>query len=62
MRRALTTPELCASKLTRNEFLARPRKPITVVLDGVTQNYNIGAIFRLLMKLSPMRKPEELGP
>jgi tRNA G18 (ribose-2'-O)-methylase SpoU len=24
-----------------------PRQPITVVLDGITQNYNIGAIFRL---------------
>src|SRR5690242_20594102 len=47
MRRALTTAELRASKLTRDEFLARPRRPITVVLDGVTQNYNIGAIFRL---------------
>src|SRR5690348_10934683 len=47
MRRALTTAELRATKLTRDEFLARPRRPITVVLDGVTQNYNIGAIFRL---------------
>ena len=47
MRRALTTPELRRTKLTRDEFLALPRRPITVVLDGVTQNYNIGAIFRL---------------
>jgi tRNA G18 (ribose-2'-O)-methylase SpoU len=47
MRRALTTPELRSSKPTRDEFLAQPRRPITVVLDGVTQNYNIGAIFRL---------------
>ena len=47
MRRALTTPELRNSKPTRDQFLARPRRPITVVLDGVTQNYNIGAIFRL---------------
>jgi tRNA G18 (ribose-2'-O)-methylase SpoU len=47
MRRALTTPELRAAKPTRDEFLAQPRRPITVVLDGVTQNYNIGAIFRL---------------
>jgi tRNA G18 (ribose-2'-O)-methylase SpoU len=39
MRWALTTPEL--------QFLTQPRRPITVVLDGVTQNYNIGAIFRL---------------
>jgi tRNA G18 (ribose-2'-O)-methylase SpoU len=47
MRRALTTPELRRTKATRDEFLIRPRRPITVVLDGVTQNYNIGAIFRL---------------
>ena len=47
MRRALTTPELRRTKPTRDEFLKQPRRPITVVLDGVTQNYNIGAIFRL---------------
>lgn len=47
MRRALTKPELRHSKLTRDEFLIRPRRPITVVLDGVSQNYNIGAILRL---------------
>ena len=47
VRRALTTPELRRAKLTRDEFLVRPRRPITVVLDGVKQNYNIGAIFRL---------------
>jgi tRNA(Leu) C34 or U34 (ribose-2'-O)-methylase TrmL len=46
-RRALTTPELRTSKSTRDEFRARPRRPIRVVLDGVSQNYNIGAIFRL---------------
>ena len=47
MRRALTTPELRNTKPTGDEFLRQPRRPITVVLDGVTQNYNIGAIFRL---------------
>ncbi len=47
MRRALTTPELRRDKPTRDQFLAQPRRPITVVLDGVSQNYNIGAIFRL---------------
>ena len=46
MRRALTTSDLRRAKATRDEFLLRPRRPITVVLDGVTQNYNIGAIFR----------------
>jgi tRNA(Leu) C34 or U34 (ribose-2'-O)-methylase TrmL len=47
MRRALTTPELRRTKPSREEFLTQPRRPITVVLDGVIQNYNIGAIFRL---------------
>jgi tRNA G18 (ribose-2'-O)-methylase SpoU len=47
MRRALTTSELRRTKPSREEFLTQPRRPITVVLDGVTQNYNIGAIFRL---------------
>ena len=47
MARALTTSELRRNKIARDEFLTRPRRPITVVLDGVTQNYNIGAIFRL---------------
>ena len=47
MRRALNTSDLRRTKATRDEFLLRPRRPITVVLDGVTQNYNIGAIFRL---------------
>lgn len=31
----------------RTEFPTKPRKPITVVLDGVRQNYNLGALFRL---------------
>jgi tRNA G18 (ribose-2'-O)-methylase SpoU len=47
MRRALITPELRRSKIARNEFLVRPRRPIRVARDGVTQSYNIGAIFRL---------------
>jgi tRNA G18 (ribose-2'-O)-methylase SpoU len=47
VRRALTTSELRRTKIARDEFLTQPRRPITVVLDGVTQNYNIGAIFRL---------------
>jgi tRNA (guanosine-2'-O-)-methyltransferase len=34
-------------KTPRKEFSSRPRRPIAVVLDGVRQNYNIGAIFRL---------------
>jgi tRNA G18 (ribose-2'-O)-methylase SpoU len=43
----LTLAELRRDKLGRKDFLAKPRKPITVVLDGVHQSHNIGAIFRL---------------
>jgi len=34
-------------KPARTAFPAQARNPITVVLDGVRQNYNLGAIFRL---------------
>ena len=44
---ALTTAELRRSKLDRRTFRARPRLPIRVVLDGVRQGYNVGALFRL---------------
>ena len=47
MNRVLSKPELRQSKPTRAAFAALRRTPITVVLDGVTGNYNIGAIFRL---------------
>lgn len=45
--RVLGTVELRRSKLARTEFAARARNPITVVLDRVRGNYNLGAIFRL---------------
>ncbi|WP_294541498.1 TrmH family RNA methyltransferase [uncultured Rhodoblastus sp.] len=41
------TTELRRSKCDRDAFAAMPRLPIRVVLDRVTQAYNIGAIFRL---------------
>jgi tRNA (guanosine-2'-O-)-methyltransferase len=41
------TAELRRSKCDRDAFAAKPRLPIMVVLDRVTQAYNIGAIFRL---------------
>lgn len=41
------TAELRRSKCDRNTFLLKPRLPIRVVLDRVTQAYNIGAMFRL---------------
>lgn len=42
-----TTAELRRSKCDRADFAAKPRLPIRVVLDRVTQAYNIGAMFRL---------------
>ena len=45
--RALTTAELRRSKPHRRAFRARLRLPIRVVLDGVRQGYNVGALFRL---------------
>jgi hypothetical protein len=54
VRRALTTPELRRTKLTRDDFLVGPRRPITVVLDGVKQNSS-----RLILRqreLSGLRK------
>jgi tRNA G18 (ribose-2'-O)-methylase SpoU len=45
--RVLSTAELRRSKRDRRDFATLPRRPITVLLDRVTNNYNIGAIFRL---------------
>lgn len=47
--RHLITPtaELRRSKCDRAAFGAKPRLPIRLVLDRVTQAYNIGAMFRL---------------
>jgi hypothetical protein len=42
----LGTAELRLSKPDRATFARRRRNPVTVVLDGVTGHYNIGAIFR----------------
>jgi tRNA G18 (ribose-2'-O)-methylase SpoU len=43
----LWSAELRRAKPSRDAFLSLPRRPITVVLDGIRQNYNLGAIFRL---------------
>jgi 23S rRNA (guanosine2251-2'-O)-methyltransferase len=43
----LKTAELRQSKPDRATFTGRRRNPVTVVLDGVTGHYNLGAIFRL---------------
>jgi tRNA G18 (ribose-2'-O)-methylase SpoU len=45
--RVSPTTELRQSKCSRDAFAEKPRLPIRVVLDRVTQAYNIGAIFRL---------------
>lgn len=45
--RVLSTAELRRTKPDRRDFAALRRRPITVLLDRVTGNYNIGAIFRL---------------
>ena len=45
--RVLTKGELRLLKPGRDEFARQERNPITVVLDRVSGNYNIGAIFRL---------------
>lgn len=45
--RALTTAELRRGKPDRRAFPTQPRLPIRVVLDGVRQGYNVGALFRL---------------
>jgi tRNA G18 (ribose-2'-O)-methylase SpoU len=45
--RPLSKPELRCSKPDRASFLKQPRNPITVVLDGVSGSYNLGALFRL---------------
>jgi tRNA G18 (ribose-2'-O)-methylase SpoU len=45
--RILSKPELRQSKPDRSSFATQPRNPITVVLDGVSGSYNLGALFRL---------------
>jgi hypothetical protein len=45
--RRQTQPDLRHGKPSRQAFMSQPRQPITVVLDRIRHNYNIGAIFRL---------------
>lgn len=45
--RALTTAELRRNKPDRHAFRRQARLPVQVVLDGVRQGYNVGALFRL---------------
>ena len=43
----LSKEELRENKLTRDEYLSKPKIPLVVVLDNVTNSYNIGAFIRL---------------
>ena len=43
----MSKEELRENKPTRNEYLDKPKLPLIVVLDNVTNSYNIGAFIRL---------------
>tara|TARA_R110000737_G_scaffold324527_1_gene337536 strand:+ start:499 stop:1056 length:558 start_codon:yes stop_codon:yes gene_type:complete len=43
----LSKEELRENKLSRDEYLTKPKIPLVVVLDNVTNSYNIGAFIRL---------------
>jgi len=43
----LSKEELRTNKPARDEYLAKPKIPLVVVLDNVTNSYNIGAFIRL---------------
>jgi len=43
----LTKEELRENKPARDEYLSKPKIPLIVVLDNVTNSYNIGAFIRL---------------
>jgi tRNA G18 (ribose-2'-O)-methylase SpoU len=43
----LSKEDLRKNKPTRNEYLNKPKLPLTLVLDNVTNSYNVGAFIRL---------------
>jgi tRNA G18 (ribose-2'-O)-methylase SpoU len=43
----LSKEDLRIGKPTRDEYLTKPKIPLVVVLDNVTNSYNIGAFIRL---------------
>jgi tRNA G18 (ribose-2'-O)-methylase SpoU len=43
----LSKEELRESKPARNEYLKKPKLPLILVLDNVTNSYNVGAFIRL---------------
>lgn len=43
----LSKEDIRKSKPTRDEYLQQPKLPLTLVLDNVTNSYNVGAFIRL---------------
>jgi len=43
----LTKEDIRKNKPTRNEYLNQPKLPLILVLDNVTNSYNVGAFIRL---------------
>lgn len=43
----LSKEDLRKNKPTRNEYLNQPKLPLTLVLDNVTNSYNVGSFIRL---------------
>ena len=43
----MSKEDLRQNKPTRNEYLDKPKMPLIVLLDNVTNSYNIGAFIRL---------------
>ncbi|MEI6893286.1 MAG: TrmH family RNA methyltransferase [Colwellia sp.] len=43
----LSKEDLRVNKPTRDEYLTKPKTPVVVVLDNVTNSYNIGSFIRL---------------
>jgi tRNA G18 (ribose-2'-O)-methylase SpoU len=43
----LTKEDLRETKPTRDEYLTKPKLPLVVVLDNVTNSYNVGSFIRL---------------
>jgi len=43
----LSKEDIRKTKPTRDEYLSQPKLPMTLVLDNVTNSYNVGAFIRL---------------
>ena len=47
LNKQLSKEELRTTKPTREEYLGKPKVPLVLVLDNVTNSYNIGSFIRL---------------